>query len=116
MVAFAIASSNLKLGNTVVADSVNPVAESRQGWRNVVRATHGTRLIEVEIICSDKDEHRRRVEERAPDINGFALPTWASIVSHDYLPWTEPRLIADTATLSVSDAVKMIKRQIDLTG
>ena len=114
LVAFAIASSNLKLGNLVIADCVNPVPESRQGWRDVVRAIEGVRLIEVEIICSDENEHRRRVEGRAPDIVGFTIPTWSSVTSHDYVPWTEPRLIVDTAFLSALDAVFMIERQLEI--
>ncbi|RTL86877.1 adenylyl-sulfate kinase [Ancylobacter aquaticus] len=113
VVAFAIASSNLKLGNVVVADSVNPVPESRQGWRDVVRAVDGARLLEVEVICSDENEHRRRVEGRVPDIEGFTLPTWSSVASHDYVPWTEPRLIVDTALLSAHDAVSTIEKQLE---
>lgn len=112
-VAFAIASSNLKLGNLVVADSVNPVPESRQGWRDVVRAIDGALLLEVEVICSDENEHRHRVEGRAPDIDGFTLPTWSSVTSHVYVPWTEPRLILDTALLSALDAVSTIEKQLE---
>ena len=113
VVAFAIASSNLELGNLVIADCVNPVPESRQGWRDVVRAVEGARLIEVEIICSDENEHKRRVEGRAPDIIGFTVPTWSSVTSHDYVPWTESRLIVDTAFLSALDAVFMIESQLE---
>lgn len=109
-VAFAISSSNLKLGNLVVADSVNPVPESRQGWRDMARAIDGVRYLEVEVICSDENEHRRRVEARAPGIDGFTLPTWSSVASHDYVPWTEPRLIVDTARLSALDAVSKIEK------
>ena len=114
VVAFAIAASNLKLGNWVVADSVNPVPESRQGWRGVAQAIDGERFLEVEIICSDVDEHKRRVEGRAPDIEGFRLPTWSSVTSHDYVPWTEPRLIVDTAIFSAVDAVAMIERRLEI--
>lgn len=110
VVAFAIAASNLKFGNLVVADSVNPVPESRQGWRYVVRAIEGSHLMEVEIICSDENEHRRRVEGRASDIHGFTLPTWASVVSHDYVPWVEPRLIVDTAIFVFQMRSQRLKR------
>lgn len=112
-VAYAIASSNLKLGNLVVADSVNPVTESRQGWRDVVQAIDGAMLLEVEVICSDENEHRHRVEGRAPDIDGFTLPTWSAVTSNVYVPWTEPRLILDTAFLSVLDAVSSIEKQLE---
>lgn len=108
VVAFAMASSNLKLGNMVVADSVNPVPESRQGWRDAAR---GVRLLEVEVICSDGEEHRRRVEARLPDIDGFKVPTWASVASHHYVPWDSSRLILDTAILSESDAIIEIEQR-----
>lgn len=114
IVAFAIASSNLKLGNTVVADSVNPVPESRQGWRSVAQSIAGARFVEIEIICSDLREHKRRVEERTPDIDGFYLPTWVSVTSHDYVPWTEPRLVVDTALLSPAEAVSVIERRLEM--
>ena len=115
IVAFAIASSNLKLGNLVVADSVNPVPESRQGWRDAAGGIDGGRLLEVEVICSDVKEHRRRVEERGADIDGFTLPMWSSVVSHNYVARTEPRLIVDTALLSVGDAVSTIEKQLEAT-
>lgn len=115
VVAFAIASSNLKLGNLVVADCVNPVPESREGWRDVVRTIVGASFLEVEVICSDEDKHRHRVERRMPDIDGYRLPNWGSVKSREYVPWTDPRLTVDTAIFSVLDAVSMIERQIETT-
>ncbi len=58
-VAMAIADDQLADGHTVVADSVNPVAASRVGWRGV-SARAGAPLVEVELVCSDAAEHRRR--------------------------------------------------------
>ena len=112
IVAFAVASSNLELGNLVIADSVNPVPESRQGWRDVAQRT-GAGFLEVEVICSDEDEHRRRVETRAADIAGFELPSWTSVKAHEYVPWTTPRLVVDTALLSPGDAVAVIEARLD---
>jgi predicted kinase len=112
VVAFAIAASNLKLGNCVVADSVNPVAESRHGWRDVARGVEGARILEVEVICSDKAEHRRRVEARRPDIAGFTLPDWAAVSAHEYVARSEPRLVIDTARLSADAAVATIESQL----
>lgn len=112
IVAFAIASSNLKLGNLVVGDSVNPVLESRQGWRDVAQGA-GVRFVEVEVVCSDEQEHRHRVETRAADITGFTLPSWSSVKAHNYVPWTTPRLVVDTALLSPREAVAAIEAQLD---
>jgi predicted kinase len=112
VVAHAIASSNLKIGNMVIADSVNPVAESRAGWREVA-ARHGLPGLDVEIICGDEDEHRRRVETRVLDIEGLRPPTWSEVRSRNYLPWSGERLVLDTAVLSVEDCVERIEAAID---
>jgi predicted kinase len=38
VIANALATENLLIGRTVVADCVNPVAASRNGWRNTATA------------------------------------------------------------------------------
>lgn len=58
-IAFSIALSNLKLGNTVVADNVNPVIESRLKWKEIAQKAH-VKIIEIEVICSDKAEQSIR--------------------------------------------------------
>lgn len=77
-VALALAGANLGDERVVVADCVNPVAASREGWR-AVAARAGVRLIEVEVVCSDPQEHRRRVEGRISDIPGLVPPSWEAI-------------------------------------
>ncbi|MCA1941553.1 MAG: AAA family ATPase [Caenispirillum bisanense] len=113
LVAFAIAGSNLKVGNLVIGDSVNPVPESRQGWHAVAEAA-GCPVLDVEVVCSDKAEHRRRVETRAADIPGFDLPTWQQVQAREYIPWTAPRLVLDTARLGPGDAVAEIEARIQI--
>ena len=108
-IAFAVAASNLALGAMVIADCVNPVPESRKGWRDIA---DGVPLLEVEIICSDATEHRRRVTERTPDIAGFRLPTWPEVASHGYVAWNEPHLVVDTAVTSIGAAVGAIENAL----
>jgi len=114
IVAEAIALSNLQLGNWVVADSVNPVPESRLAWREVA-AKAGAKLLEIELICSDATEHRRRVETRIADIEGFKIPNWAKVQAQEYIAWTEPRLLLDTAILSNGEAIAKIEAAIENT-
>lgn len=114
-VAQAIAGGNLSLGTDVVADCVNPVAESRAAWRELADASV-TRHLDIEVVCSDKAEHRRRVEQRTPDIAGFAVPDWASVEAHAYQPWTGDRLIVDTAVLSVEEALRLIEERLSFAG
>jgi predicted kinase len=107
-----LAASNLANGQTVIADCVNPVRESREGWQ--ATATRAQKpLIEVEVICSDLVEHRRRVEQRASEIDGLVLPTWQDVLDHGYAPWPEPHLIIDTARLSPAEAIAIVERVMD---
>jgi predicted kinase len=91
IIAFSIARSNLACGNLVVGDSVNPVPESRQGWRNAAEES-GATVLEVEVVCSDEGEHRRRVEARSADIVDHELPTWEMVKTRDYAHGQPPDL------------------------
>ncbi len=66
------------------------------------------RLIEVEVVCSDPQEHRHRVEGRLSDIPGLVPPSWEAIQRLDYEPWDRPRLVIDSAALSPSEAVSAV--------
>ncbi|RYB02723.1 AAA family ATPase [Lichenibacterium ramalinae] len=95
-IANALAADHLSQGLSVVADAVNPVAASRQGWRTVAART-GARSVEIEVVCSDLAEHRHRVETRGSDIPGLVPPGWARVQALETDPWPEPHLVCDTA-------------------
>jgi len=111
VVAYALAESNLKLGQNVVADSVNPVAATRDAWRRIAAEADAI-IVEIEVICSDPVEHRRRVEARAVDIPGLVPPTWQEVVDRDYEPWNRPRALLDTAKRSVADSLAELRLAI----
>ena len=104
VVACAICETNLALGRTVVADCVNPLSITRAAWRDVATRTAAP-IFEVEVICSDEAEHRRRVESREIDIPGLIPPTWAAVMARDYEPWSEPTMVVDTAQTTTAEAV-----------
>jgi predicted kinase len=106
-VAYAVAEDNLRLGRTVIADSVNPWLLTRDAWRAVAYRA-GVRAVDVEIVCSDIAEHQRRVESRSSDIAGHRVPTWREVVERDYHPWTSERLVIDSAQLEVSESVRRV--------
>lgn len=112
-IAQAAAADNLRLGLCVVADSVNPLRLTREAWRRVAREC-GAAHLEVEVICSDEKEHRRRVENRRSDIPGFRLPTWREVLERAYEPWDTERLVLDTALapaeLLVETMVAVLKK------
>jgi predicted kinase len=109
LTAMALARSNLEIGHTVIADCVNPVPESRDGWAAVAR-TAGVRLLQVEIICSDVVEHRRRVERREADIAGHRQPDWEAVQARDYRPWPDADVVIDTARLTPEKAIAGLER------
>jgi len=106
-VAHAVAADNLRVGQTVVADCVNPWPLTRDEWRAVGERI-GVPVVDVEVVCSDQAEHRRRVESRVADIAGHRVPTWPEVVERDYRAWGRERLVIDTARRSVSESVQAI--------
>ena len=69
----------------------------------------GVNAAEVEITCSDLQEHRRRVEARPADLSGLHLPTWEDVVSREYEPWNRKHIVIDTAAKSVAVVVKELR-------
>jgi predicted kinase len=107
-VAHAVAEDNLCLGRTVIADCVNPIQLTRDAWIDVARRAH-VQAVEVEVICSDAVEHRRRVETRVTDVAALKLPSWPEVVSRQYDPWNRERIVLDTAARSVEDNVRVLR-------
>jgi predicted kinase len=106
-VAHHLALEQLLLGLDVVVECVNPVALTRDAWASTATAG-GAGLLEVEVSCSDRAEHRRRVESRASDVDGLVKPTWAEVVDRVYEPWSRTPLRLDTATTSVEVAAEQV--------
>jgi predicted kinase len=93
---YRIAADNLRLGTSVVADSVNPLEITRRAWRDVATQAE-VAFVEIHVVCSDGDEHRKRVESRVSDIAGHRVPTWDEVTTREFDPWTTTPVIIDTA-------------------
>jgi len=105
-VAYAIAEDNLRAGQTVIADCVNPWPLTREAWAAVAART-GRPLLRVEIVCSDVERHRKQVESRGAASSRPPV-TWADVVARDYRPWTGDRIVIDTARASVDENVQLL--------
>lgn len=105
-VGYGVAEDQLRAGLSVVADSVNPLHETRAAWREVGDRNRAV-VIEVEIICSDRDEHRRRVESRLD--GSVRQPTWDDVVTRRYEPWVGERHVVDTAGRDVLSCVAQLR-------
>ena len=103
----AMAEPALRAAQTVVIDAVNAAVEARQQWRELAERT-GARLVQIEVICSDPHEHRRRLEGRSRGLTAIAEPTWDSLGTRraDLAAWTEPHLVID----SVEDRAANLQR------
>ena len=107
--AYAVAEDNLRLGRIVIGDSVNPWMLTRNAWRDA-GARAGAHVVEVETICSDVSEHRRRVETRRREVAGLILPDWRAVIERDYRPWDRDHVTIDTAGRSVAACVALLRK------
>ncbi len=86
---YRIASDNLKVGSTVIADSVNPIELSRKEWTHIAKETN-SESINIEFVCSDNLTHKARVENRRhndQEIPGHKWPSWEQVIYREYEAW-----------------------------
>ena len=73
-------------------------------------SSKGIPYTNLEVICSDIEEHRNRVENRVTDVDGLILPSWQEVVDREYDQWETERVQVDTASKKPEESV------IDLLG
>jgi predicted kinase len=86
----------LRLGQSVILDSVASFEHIREQWRDLA-VTYGADWRVIECICSDESVHRARLTIRQRGIPGWHELTWADVerVGSYYEPWQDERLILD---------------------
>src|SRR5690348_505108 len=52
LMGYRLALDNLRLGLSVVADSVNPISITRKSWIHVATQAEAP-FVEIEVVCSD---------------------------------------------------------------
>lgn len=100
---YRIAADNLQCGNSVVADSCNPIEITRREWEQVAEANQA-KCVNIVICCEDLQEHRRRCEQRACEIAGLKLPHWEEVLRREYHPWSGAHVKLDTSKRSVEES------------
>jgi predicted kinase len=110
--AYRLALDNLRLGNSVVADSCNPIDLTRREWEEVA-AGAGAPYVNIEVVCSDSQEHRRRVESRRSTVPGLKLPTWDEVTRREYDRWTVDRVIVDTFNRSEEECLRDLLAKVE---
>ena len=92
----SLADAQLRVGGSVVLDSVAPNERIRSAWRDLASRS-GARFIAIECVCSDERVHRSRVNGRSRNIPGWPELSWEQVaeVRSRYEPWTGDRLVLD---------------------
>ncbi len=108
-VGYAVAEENLRLGLSVVADSVNPLRITRDAWRNAASRA-GVNLVEILVVCSDQVEHRYRVDTRKTDIPG--LITWQDVLMRQFEPWDREHVVIDTAGQTIEQSLAALRAAV----
>lgn len=94
--AYRLASDILNAGVSVAADSCNPIELTRREWEQTA-LNAGARYVNIEVVCSDEEEHRARVEARLKASPKSGQPAWADVKNREYHHWTVERIVIDTS-------------------
>ncbi|NOI27600.1 AAA family ATPase [Vibrio coralliilyticus] len=100
---YRIIEDNLRLGISAIADSCNPIKLTRREWRDVATSVDA-RFVDIEIWCSDKEEHKHRVQTRPNTVKNLVLPNWEQVENRHYEAWPDDIIRIDTAGKSIEQA------------
>jgi predicted kinase len=95
-----LALENLRLGNSVVSDSVNASTQVRENWQKVAESAE-VKFVHVEIVCSNEEEHQARLKTRNTTLKGLQDPTWEEVKNLEYHEWSQNRILLDTSRKSI---------------
>jgi predicted kinase len=109
---YRITRDNLQIGNTVVIDCCNPIQLTRDEWETIA-SENNANYLNIEVICSDKREHQKRVENRMSDIQGFEPPSWEEVLHRNYDKWNKEVITIETAHRSILDCVTELIGKIE---
>lgn len=108
--AYAIAGENLDLGMSVIADSVNSVEVTRTAWRDVAEK-RGIKFKEIYVRCSDKEEHKDRLDRRSKESPSIRILDWEEVESREFEAWPSA-VIFDTAGDKLEESKARFEQEI----
>lgn len=110
LVAEMHAEGALEAGRSIIVDAVNAVDPAREQWVNLA-ARHDERLKFIEVICSDQELHRQRIEARERTLPHLEL-TWNAVEQslEEYAEWSGPSAAIARITL---DSVEPLGVNVD---
>ncbi len=107
-----LAERQLRLGQSVILDSVASTLSIRAEWRALARSYQAHWRV-IECVCTDEAAHRDRLAGRQRSIPGWHELDWAEVerVRAYYALWNEERLILD-ALNPLEDNVAAARRYL----
>jgi predicted kinase len=112
---YDLAAGHLSAGHNVIADAVNAVEAARQGWRDVA-AKSGAVMVEVEIICTDAEEARTRLETRDTGIKGLAPVSYEAAMARPWEDNPHAGIRLDTAGQTPEESLTALLRFLSQPG
>jgi predicted kinase len=111
LVAETMAEQVLVWGRSVIVDAVNAVEPARLQWRDLA-ARMGVELRFVEVVCSDQDVHRDRLEKRVRNLPHVEEVTWFAVEQslEDYQEWSGATALLPRVTV---DSVQSIGSNVE---
>ena len=102
LVAEKMAENELANGRGVLIDAVNAVEPAREQWVQLA-AAQATPIKFIEVVCSDPELHRTRLESRENRLAHLAQPSWHAVEQSldEWEPWSGasgavPRITLDS--------------------
>lgn len=111
LVAETLASSVMSPGTSVIVDAVNAVNPAREQWV-ALAARHGDAIRFIEVVCSDAEIHRERLEARHRNLPHVSEPTWHAVEQSldEYDEWSGASAEVERLTL---DSVEPLARNVE---
>jgi len=110
---YRLIKDNLVLGVSAIADSCNTLKITRDEWENLA-VSSGVIFHNIEIQCSDKEEHRSRVEVRKRNSCNPVVPGWEKVKSRYYEPWGREVISIDTAGQTPEKSFRELREKLAL--
>ncbi len=100
LVAETIAEAVLANGQSIIVDAVNAVDPAREQWVALAQK-HGAALKFIEVVCSDTELHRKRIEARYRNLPHIAEPEWHQVEQSldEYAEWSGSSAAVSRVTL-----------------
>ncbi|MGV8851019.1 MAG: AAA family ATPase [Rhodoglobus sp.] len=106
LVAGTLAESVLMHDRDIIIDAVNAVDPAREQWVNLAERT-GSSIRFIEVVCSDREEHKNRLVERAArrELSGAAALNAVEHNLDEYSPWAGASGAVARITLDSAGAI-----------